>query len=120
MGEQLALVVGGQLLARVVVRGRLDLRLGVGDGQGFAAVLGLGQRHQRHVVAEQAALDPGPLRPAGLVVLIDVVDRPQLLAAGSDDGRARQGGGIGDGHGVLVGPKSGRVGIDPAPGVTPG
>src|SRR5215216_2517313 len=83
---QLSLVVLGEGPVGRHDGGVLDLLLVVGDLDAVTGVLGLGERHEGGLGAEQAAGDRGPLGLAGLVVEVDGVDRAELVAGWVDHG----------------------------------
>src|SRR5215211_3185957 len=85
---QLSLVVLGEGPVGRHDGGVLDLLLVVGDLDAVTGVLGLGERHEGGLGAEQAAGDRGPLGLAGLVVQVDGVDRAELVAGRVDHGAA--------------------------------
>jgi hypothetical protein len=84
---QLGLVVLRQLAVGLHVGGVLDLVLVVGNLDAVTRGLGLSERHEGGLGAEQAGGDRGPLRLAGLVIEVNVGDRAEL-AAGRVDHRA--------------------------------
>jgi len=79
--------VGGDLAAGLHVGGVFDLVLVVGHLDAVTHGLGLSERHEGLLGAEQAGGDRGPLGLAGVVVEVDGVDRADF-GAGRVDHRA--------------------------------
>src|SRR5215218_3516568 len=88
VAPQLLLLGLRQVLVGVDPGGVLDQLLVVGDLDLVAGAAGLGQRHEAGLGPEQAGVDQGPLRLAGLVVDVDGLDGADLVAVRVDHGLA--------------------------------
>src|SRR5215211_5275692 len=83
---QARLLVGAQAPVGVVELGRIvDVALVEGDLHAHAVRCRRRQGHEGHVVAEQPALDHGPLGTAGGVVHVEVGDHADGVAVRVDD-----------------------------------
>jgi hypothetical protein len=88
VAPELLLLLLGQVAVGVDVGGVLDPLLLVGDLDLVAGGAGLGDGHEGRPGAEQAGVDQGPRRLAGLVVDIDGLDVAELVAVAVDHGAA--------------------------------
>ncbi len=78
---QLLLLGGGEVTVGVDLRGVLDPVLAHGHPEAVVGEVGVPDRDEGLLRAEQAGLDGDPLGPAGLVVEVDLGRRADLLAA---------------------------------------
>src|SRR5215216_6069859 len=88
VAPQLPLLGLGQVLVGVDPWGVLDQLLVVGDADVAVILGGLGEGDEAGFGAEQAGVDQGPLRLAGLVVEVDGVDPADAAAVPVDQGAA--------------------------------